>query len=219
MTTTCTLSQTNCLNKFHAWWYLICMMEITSFSYCFLFYFVTEVFEITPVYQVTEIDQPQSVHLDVIQFYLFIQIWSNAIDNAFPEKSLLPFWVFLQESDGSRFGFWICIFSEVVELCFDTRQAWHCKNNWTSICWKRSNLCCLFQMLCTFMFLYHLLLFLRLLVQQLVEPVNWMKTIQNIMKQRTNVENIFAVGPGKQLKAMTSRIDRKMLNNFTNLET
>lgn len=59
----------------------------------------------------------------------------------------------------------------------------------------------------------------RLLVQQLVEPVNWMKTIQNIMKQRTNLENIFEVGPGKQLKAMTSRIDRKMLNNFTNLET
>lgn len=58
-----------------------------------------------------------------------------------------------------------------------------------------------------------------LLVQQLVEPVHWMKTIQNIIKQRTNPEKIFEVGPGKQLKAMISRIDRTLLDNFTNLET
>lgn len=58
-----------------------------------------------------------------------------------------------------------------------------------------------------------------LLVQQLVEPVNWMKTIQNIFKGRTGNSKIYEVGPGRQLRAMIYRIDRTLLDNFTNLET
>ncbi|KAL9974743.1 hypothetical protein ACROYT_G011823 [Oculina patagonica] len=58
-----------------------------------------------------------------------------------------------------------------------------------------------------------------LLVRQLVEPVNWMKTIQNIFKERTSSTKIYEVGPGRQLKAMINRIDRTLLDDFTNLET
>lgn len=58
-----------------------------------------------------------------------------------------------------------------------------------------------------------------LLVQQLVEPVNWMKTIQNIFKEHRSVAIIHEVGPGKQLRSMISRIDRTLMNNFTNWET
>lgn len=58
-----------------------------------------------------------------------------------------------------------------------------------------------------------------LLVRQLVEPVNWMKTIQNIFKERTSSIKIYEVGPGRQLRTMISRIDRTLLDNFTNLET
>jgi len=58
-----------------------------------------------------------------------------------------------------------------------------------------------------------------LLVRQLVEPVNWMKTIQNIFKEYRKDSTIYEVGPGKQLRSMISRIDRKLLNNFTNLKT
>jgi len=58
-----------------------------------------------------------------------------------------------------------------------------------------------------------------LLVRQLVEPVNWMKTMQNIFKGRTANSKIYEVGPGRQLRAMIYRIDRTLLDNFTNLET
>ena len=58
-----------------------------------------------------------------------------------------------------------------------------------------------------------------LLIRQLVEPVNWMKTIQNIFKGRTTNRKIYEVGPGRQLRAMIYRIDRTLLDNFTNLET
>ena len=57
-----------------------------------------------------------------------------------------------------------------------------------------------------------------LLVRQLVEPVNWSKTIQNISKGRTRNNKLYEVGPGKQLRAMIYRIDRTLLDNFTNLE-
>jgi len=57
-----------------------------------------------------------------------------------------------------------------------------------------------------------------LLVRQLVEPVNWMKTIQNIFKGRTRNCKIYEVGPGKQLRAMINRIDRTLLDNFINIE-
>lgn len=58
-----------------------------------------------------------------------------------------------------------------------------------------------------------------LLVHQLVEPVNWLKTIKNIFKEQHGATAIYEVGPGKQLRTMISRIDRTLLNNFTNLET
>lgn len=58
-----------------------------------------------------------------------------------------------------------------------------------------------------------------LLIRQLVEPVNWMKTIQNIFKGRTTNSEIYEVGPGRHLRAMIYRIDRTLLDNFTNLET
>lgn len=58
-----------------------------------------------------------------------------------------------------------------------------------------------------------------LLIRQLVEPVNWMKTIQKIFKQRMTNSKIYEVGPGRQLRAMIYRIDRTLMNNFTNLET
>lgn len=58
-----------------------------------------------------------------------------------------------------------------------------------------------------------------LLVRQLVEPVNWMKTIQNIFKQRTTNGKIYEVGPRRQLRAMIYRIDRTLMDNFSNLET
>ena len=58
-----------------------------------------------------------------------------------------------------------------------------------------------------------------LLVRQLTEPVNWMKTVQNIFKGRTTNSKIYEVGPGRQLRAMIHRIDRTLLDNFTNLET
>ena len=65
------------------------------------------------------------------------------------------------------------------------------------------------------------LLFLScsLLVRQLVEPVNWMKTIQTIFKGRTRNCKIYEVGPGKQLRATINRIDRTLLDNFINIET
>lgn len=65
----------------------------------------------------------------------------------------------------------------------------------------------------------NLFLFHSLLVRQLVEPVNWMKTIQNIFKERTCSSKIYEVGPGRQLRAMINRIDRTLLDDFTNLET
>lgn len=58
-----------------------------------------------------------------------------------------------------------------------------------------------------------------LLVRQLVEPVNWLKTIQNIFKEHRSGAAIYEVGPGKQLRSMVYRIDRTLLNDFTNLET
>jgi len=67
---------------------------------------------------------------------------------------------------------------------------------------------------------YSLLFFsCSLLVRQLTEPVNWMKTIENIFKGRTMNSKIYEVGPGRQLRAMIHRIDRTLLDNFTNLET
>ena len=54
-----------------------------------------------------------------------------------------------------------------------------------------------------------------LLIKQLVEPVNWMKTIQNIFKGRTTNSKIYEVGPGRQLRAMIYRIDRTLMDNFT----
>lgn len=56
-------------------------------------------------------------------------------------------------------------------------------------------------------------------MRQLVEPVNWMKTIQNIFKEHEGGAIIYEVGPGKQLRSMISRIDRTLLEDFTNLET
>lgn len=46
-----------------------------------------------------------------------------------------------------------------------------------------------------------------------------MKTIQNIFKERTSSSKIYEVGPGRQLRAMISRIDRTLLDDFTNVET
>lgn len=71
----------------------------------------------------------------------------------------------------------------------------------------------------TFQLKHCMFIFKSLLVHQLVEPVNWLKTIKNIFKEQHGATAIYEVGPGKQLRTMISRIDRTLLNNFTNLET
>lgn len=58
-----------------------------------------------------------------------------------------------------------------------------------------------------------------LLEHQLVEPINWLKTIQNIFKENGSGSTIYEVGPGKQLRSMISRINKSLMNDFRNLGT
>lgn len=67
--------------------------------------------------------------------------------------------------------------------------------------------------------LYCLILLYSLLEHQLVEPINWLKTIQNIFKENGSGSIIYEVGPGKQLRSMISRINKSLMNDFRNLGT
>ena len=50
----------------------------------------------------------------------------------------------------------------------------------------------------------------ELLKRQLVEPVMWEQTMEEVVKGWQRISAYIETGPGKQLKAMMRRIDNKM---------
>ena len=57
-----------------------------------------------------------------------------------------------------------------------------------------------------------------LLVRQIVEPVLWRATMLHLVAKGPGHMRFYEVGPGKQLKTMLSKVNRKLIRNIVNIE-
>jgi len=58
----------------------------------------------------------------------------------------------------------------------------------------------------------------ELLVRQIAEPVLWNSVMENIRTELVGCDmKLYEVGPGRQLKAISSKIDRKLARNTENI--
>merc|ERR1711959_375941 len=55
----------------------------------------------------------------------------------------------------------------------------------------------------------------KLLMRQLVEPVQWEKLVKNLISN--GKKSLHELGPGQQIKAMVKRIDQACWKNFKNV--